>query len=280
MQLGDLGTHLDAQLRVEVGQRLVEEEDLRVADDGAAEGDALTLAAGQSLRLAVEQLLDAQDLGRLADQLVDLVLGLLAQLEAERHVVIHGHVRIQRVVLEHHRDVAVLRRDVVDQAVANVELALRDLLKAGDHAQRGGLAAAGRSDQNDELLVGDVQAEVGHGSHIARVDLVDVIELQACHEKIPLHVSSRFCRDCECVGHRPFRPPASLCSHYRCFFSIFQVIKFTKKHRDSPLAFRVYSVFIPAYSIAMIRFIRLRPCIFSYLKFSSVFSIFVHFVYG
>ena len=54
MQLGDLGTHGNAQLGVQVGQRLVEEEDLRLTDNGTAQSNALALAAGQSLGLAVE----------------------------------------------------------------------------------------------------------------------------------------------------------------------------------------------------------------------------------
>ncbi len=41
----DLDTHLNAQFGIEVGERLVEEEDTRVAHDGAADGDALALAA-------------------------------------------------------------------------------------------------------------------------------------------------------------------------------------------------------------------------------------------
>ena len=62
MQLGDLGAHLHAELGVQVGERFVHQEDLRITHDGAAESDALTLAAGERLRLAVEQLLDGQDL--------------------------------------------------------------------------------------------------------------------------------------------------------------------------------------------------------------------------
>ncbi len=54
MQLGELEPHLHAQLGVEVGERLVEEEDLRVADQRAADGDALALAAGELRGLAVE----------------------------------------------------------------------------------------------------------------------------------------------------------------------------------------------------------------------------------
>jgi hypothetical protein len=45
VQLGDFCAHLDAELGVEVGEGLVEEEDLGLAHDGAAHGDALALAA-------------------------------------------------------------------------------------------------------------------------------------------------------------------------------------------------------------------------------------------
>ena len=55
VQFLDLGAHGHAQLGVEVGQRLVEQEDLRVAHDGAAHGDALALAARELARVAVEQ---------------------------------------------------------------------------------------------------------------------------------------------------------------------------------------------------------------------------------
>ena len=67
--------------------------------------------------------------------------------------------RIQSIVLEDHRDIAILRSDVVHQLVADVQLAFGDLLEAGDHTQRRGLAAAGRADQNDKFLVLDVQIE-------------------------------------------------------------------------------------------------------------------------
>ena len=110
-----------AQLGVQVGERLVEEEDLRLAHDGAADGHALALAAGQGRGLALQELLDAQDLRGLLDALLDLRLGELAQLQAEGHVVVDGHVRIEGVVLEDHGDVPVLGRDVVDHAVADLD---------------------------------------------------------------------------------------------------------------------------------------------------------------
>ena len=67
VHLLDLGPHLHAQLGVEVGQRLVEQEDLGIAHDGAAHRDALALAARELLRLAVEQLGDVEHAGGLVD---------------------------------------------------------------------------------------------------------------------------------------------------------------------------------------------------------------------
>ena len=67
MQFLDLGAHRDAQLGVEVGQRLVEQEHLRIAHDGAAHRDALALAAGQLPRIAVEQRRQREDFGGALD---------------------------------------------------------------------------------------------------------------------------------------------------------------------------------------------------------------------
>ena len=176
----DLGAGLHAQLGIEVGQRLVHEEHRRLADDRPAERDALPLAAGQLLGLAVEEPLELQDARRLADPLLDLGLGHLAELEAEGEVVADRHVRVERVALEHHGDVAVLRRDVVDHLVADAQLALGDLLEPRDHPQAGGLPAPRRPDEHHELAVADLEVEVRYGGHVA-VALVHVIERHGRH---------------------------------------------------------------------------------------------------
>ena len=54
----DLDAQLGAQLRVEIRERLVEQEHAGLAHQRAADRDALALAAGQLGRLAVEQLGD------------------------------------------------------------------------------------------------------------------------------------------------------------------------------------------------------------------------------
>ena len=87
----------------------------------------------------------------------------------------------KRVVLEHHGDVAVLRLDVVDDPVADAHLAAGDRLQPGHHPQGGGLAAAGRPDEHEELAVGDIEAEVVDGVKAVLVDLVDIVHRHGGH---------------------------------------------------------------------------------------------------
>ncbi|MPM84688.1 hypothetical protein SDC9_131761 [bioreactor metagenome] len=180
-QLDQLSTHLIAQLCVEVAQRLVHEEDLRMANNCAADGDTLALTAGERLGLSLQILGDTENLRRFLHLLVDLSLGNLAQLESERHVFIHGHMRVERVVLEDHRDVAILGGNVVDETVADVKLTLGNLFQTGDHAQSCRFAAAGRPDENHKLFVRDVKRKLLHRHYVFVVDLLDVLERYTCH---------------------------------------------------------------------------------------------------
>jgi hypothetical protein len=68
-------------------------------------------------------------------------------------------VRVEGVVLEDHRDVAVLGGHVVDEAIADPDLATGGLFEAGDHAQRSGFAATGGANEDEELAIDYVEAD-------------------------------------------------------------------------------------------------------------------------
>ena len=59
--------------------------------------------------------------------------------------------RIERVGLEHHGDVAVARRQIVHPHVADADLASAEILQSGDDAQQRRLAATRRPDEDDEF---------------------------------------------------------------------------------------------------------------------------------
>ena len=89
--------------------------------------------------------------------------------------------RIERVVLEHHGDVAIGRLDLVDDAPADVDLAAADGLEPRDHPQQRGLAAAGGTDQYAELAVVDLEIDPLDGLEAAGIGLADVAQRYVSH---------------------------------------------------------------------------------------------------
>ena len=175
------GAHADAELRIEVRQRLVHEEGLRLADDRAPHRDTLALAAGERGRAPVEQLGEAQQLGHLLDPPTRVVLRRPADFQSVAEVLAHRHVRVQRVVLEDHRDVAMPRREVGDVTVADADVPLGDVLEPRDHPQQRRFAAARRAHEDHELAVPDLERNVVDRHDAAGEPLRDVTEGDAGH---------------------------------------------------------------------------------------------------
>ena len=67
--------------------------------------------------------------------------------------------RIQRVVLKHHRDVAARGLELVDAAIADPDLAGVERLEAGEQPQQRRLAAARRPEQHETLARLDVEID-------------------------------------------------------------------------------------------------------------------------
>ncbi len=180
LQRADLLAQRDADLGVERRERLVEQEHLRLVGDGAGERDALLLAAGELVGVAVGEVRQLDQLQHLLDPRADLGGGLLRHLEAEADIVGHRHVGEQRIGLEHHADIALVGRQVGDVAPADADGAGGGLLEAGHHAQRRGLAAAGRAEEGDELAPLDGEVEVLHHDVLA-IDFPNRGNVQKCH---------------------------------------------------------------------------------------------------
>jgi len=196
VQLPDLGAQGLAQVGVEVGQWLVEQEHRRVPHHGARQGHALTLATRELRRLAPPQRVNAQAVRHLA--CAGLGRGVLAPYRRQQpaharqalpevqaahqqrraDVFAHRHVRVEGVTLEHHGAVAFAGRQRQQVALAEVQGTGVGLVQAGDQAQQGGLAAARGAEQGEELAVahGEVQAleHVGGAELFAQAVDVDV----------------------------------------------------------------------------------------------------------
>ncbi len=86
LQGAEFDAHLATEGGVEVREGFVEEEDLGVPDDAAANGDALALAAGELAGSQAQLLGQLQDFGGAADLLLDLGLGQAGDAEGEGDV--------------------------------------------------------------------------------------------------------------------------------------------------------------------------------------------------
>ena len=181
LQAGDLGAHLHAQLGIQVRQWLVHQEGLGVAHDRPPHRHPLALPARQQRWPLVQVLGQFEDPGGLCHPLVDLCSRNLGHLQGEPDVLLHRLVRIQRIVLEHHRDVAVLGLEMVDDFVVDLQRAAGDVFESGDHSQHRRLPTTRRPHHHDELAIGDVQRHIGHGLIPVRVHLGDVFEHYLSH---------------------------------------------------------------------------------------------------
>ncbi|MNE26213.1 hypothetical protein D3C80_1195700 [compost metagenome] len=152
-----LELHFFTQVGVQVGQRFVQQQHRRFDHQCAGQGYTLALAAGQFTRVAFGVLVQAYQRQRLVDAPSDLGVGHLAHAQAEGNVVAHGHVREQRVALEHHTQAPAGRLGVGDVAAVEDDAATGDLDEASNHLQGGGLAAARRAEQGDKLAFFDGQ---------------------------------------------------------------------------------------------------------------------------
>ena len=95
-----------------------------------------------------------------------------AHLEGEADVLLDRQPGEEGVLLEHD---AAVGAGTLDELSVAVDLAAGGLEQSGDNIQQGALAAAGGSDDADELVVVDVKRHAVEGNHltVAAVELLD-----------------------------------------------------------------------------------------------------------
>ncbi len=189
-----LQTHVLAQLRVEVGERFVEQEDVRVVNERTRKRDALLLPTAQEGRGSALQAAQTHDFQRLGHSALDLILGPPPQPEREGHILEHGEVRPDRVGLEHHPHVSLLWGQEAhvpasgDDAVVEKDLSVVRVLQPGDEAEGSTLAAAARAKQREDLSMPYGEAQSVDGGQVPKPPR-HVAELEDDSVFGPKHVS-------------------------------------------------------------------------------------------
>src|SRR5215831_15173304 len=138
-------------MHVKIAKRLVEEEQLWGRRQSTCQRHALLLAAGQLVWIALCQVFQSHQPQHLEQ--ARAAPGSRPAKQAKLDILTHSHVREQRVILEDHADVPLLRwhhqARPAYQPLDERDLTGIWLLEASDEAQQGRLAAAARAEQAD-----------------------------------------------------------------------------------------------------------------------------------
>ena len=176
----ELKLHVLAQLLVERAQWFVHQHELRVEHQRARQRHALLLPARHLRRVAHAHGVHLHHLQRARHLGLALGLGELAHAQRVGDVLGHRHVWEQGVVLEHHAEIAFVRRGAGDGYAVETDLTGRRGLEPGQHHQRSGFARTRGAEQREELTALDVQVQVTHHQAGAVVGFLYPSECDEC----------------------------------------------------------------------------------------------------
>ena len=160
MKLYDFASHLNSEFGVEVGKRFVHKEKFRLSYDRSAQSNSLHLTAGKFFRFSVEILSEIENFGRVENFFLYFFFRVMAKIfygiavfvrydvavfilfnilclfrfEREGDIFENGHVGIQRVVLENHRYISVLAREIISHYSVDVKVARSYFFKSRYHS--------------------------------------------------------------------------------------------------------------------------------------------------
>src|SRR6516165_5909539 len=147
--------------------RLVQEEDGRLANEGATERHALLLATAQLGRHATQERFDLEHPSDSSHALVEdlrrVAPGHPRGAERERQIVVHRQMWVERVGLEGHRHIALAGFEAGGVAAADEDSSARRLDQAGNKVQRRRLPGSGGAEQHEELAILTGEAQLIHG---------------------------------------------------------------------------------------------------------------------
>jgi hypothetical protein len=158
-----------ADFGVEGAEGFIEEEDFRIDGEGARQGDALALAAGELGGQAVFQALELDEAEEFEDPVAE---GLRRRArrggpdsEAEGDVFEDGEVMKEGVVLEDEPGFAFGGGSEGDVFAVEMDLAVTGVreVEAPEDAQEGGFAGAGGAEEGDQLAVWDFEGKTAEG---------------------------------------------------------------------------------------------------------------------
>ena len=149
-----------AQLLVQRGQRLVQQQKLGLTRQRPGQRHPLALTARNLVRLARGERRQLHQIEHGAHPLGARRCGHPFVLQPIAHVPFHRHVRKQRVALKHHVHRAIPGRHPTHVLPVDEDAPAGRSLEPRQHPQQGGLAAARPAQQAEDFTLGDGQGNV------------------------------------------------------------------------------------------------------------------------
>ncbi len=170
-----------AQGGIEVGERFVEEDESGLEDEGATEGGARRLTAGEGGGEVMESRTEVEPVCHHFGTGAALVAVDALEAEGKFELFDQGQVRKESGRLRDPPAGAFLGRETGDVGTVEEDPSGIGELEAGDESEGGGLATAGRTDKEVMRARGDVDGEVLHRMDGAET-FADSLKLDARHD--------------------------------------------------------------------------------------------------
>ena len=152
--------HLLPQFKIQRPKRLVEQKHTRLVDDRSGNGDTLLLPAGKRVHRTLFVAAEIDQLQRIFDFIIDIILALFTDLEPESDIVSDIHMRKQRIFLEYGIDLPLVWGQMGDILPLKQHLTGIRRFKAAQNSECRCLAAAGRTEQRDKLVFFDLEVKL------------------------------------------------------------------------------------------------------------------------
>jgi hypothetical protein len=159
----------DAHLGVESGEGFIEQENFGLDSQSTGQSDALLLATGELVGIAVAFVAQTDQVKQFSAALVDKVFGLVFDGHAKGNILLGGHVGKEGVGLEDHTHRALAGGSLGNIVAVEEDIAGAGCLKTGDHAQDRGLATATWSQQRQEFSLFYGQSYMINGGCLAEI---------------------------------------------------------------------------------------------------------------
>ena len=155
----DFKTHGFTQFSIQVGQRLIQQQQSGLSYQSARQSYTLLLTAGQLMRITLAVFAQMNQLQHLLYAFFAFLFIYLLNFQRIAYIFGNSHMRPNSIGLEYHTDITFFRRSEAAlnggayAVVADINFTFGSTLKACNHTQGSGFTATGRTEDGNKFAI-------------------------------------------------------------------------------------------------------------------------------